>query len=407
MAVITFDFDNTIAMSQIEFDEEKPKIAFESYNDAILSLIKSNINDGNDVHIVTARDRDKEALFPDDTIEKHLDKLKLKDYFWPDKVHYTNDSPKKQKLEELGSTLHYDDNLQEHLDNFGGIKVINPYSFYKDTKFVGKVVLFDSEDRVLLLRRTDEGKKWDIPGGHLKDIEVNRGESGYEDGLEREVLEETGLLLPFSKKIGNSGFKHKGIESKITMYLSKIDDSQPEVNLNMQDFQENSEYKWVAMDKLSKYVENGTKVMQKAIKFAKNHGILTEESRYMLAQKKNWSKMKKRLVGMGKNRHFGGGKGHKRPKMHKGKAAPPDFAVLEEENEGKKRKIKVKIIDNIDEKRKKSRKKRTNKRKKTVYPNKKHQKKGQNRPKKHYHWGVGDWFYGGGYGDGGDGGGGE
>ena len=52
-------------------------------------------------------------------------------------------------------------------------------------------MLFDADDKILLLRRTDEGKKWDIPGGHLKDIEVNRGESGYEDGLEREVVEET------------------------------------------------------------------------------------------------------------------------------------------------------------------------------------------------------------------------
>ena len=393
MTVITFDFDNTIAMSQMKIDGDQANLVFEGYNQRIIDLINTNINDGNDVHIVTARTRAKEKYFPEDTVEKHLEKLKLKDYFWPNRVHYTNDSPKKQKLEELGSTLHYDDNLQEHLDNFGGIKVINPYSFYKDTKFVGKVVLFDSEDRVLLLRRTDEGKKWDIPGGHLKDIEVNRGESGYEDGLEREVLEETGLLLPFSKKIGHSGFNHKGIESKITMYLSKIEDSQPEVNLNMQDFQENSEYKWIAMDKMSKYVENGTKVMQKAIKFAKDHGILTEEGRYMLYQKKNWSKMKKRLVGMGKNRKFGGGKGHTRPKMTKGKAAPPDFAVLEEEKESKMRKIKVKIVQKVDEKRKKRRKKR--------------RKRGQNRSKKHYHWAVGDWFYGGGYGDGGDGGGGE
>jgi 8-oxo-dGTP pyrophosphatase MutT (NUDIX family) len=358
MTVITFDFDNTIAMSQMKFHGKNPKIVFEGYNNAILNLMMNYINDGHDVHIVTARDRDKEGLFPNDTIEKHLDKLELKDYFWPDKVHYTNDSPKRQKLEELGSMLHYDDNLQEHLDNFGGIKVINPYSYYKDTKFVGKVVLFDANDKVLLLRRTDEGKKWDIPGGHLKDIEVNRGETGYEDGLEREVLEETGILLPFSKKIGDSGFYHKGKESRIAMYVSKLEESEPEVNLNMQDFQENSEYKWIAMDEMFKYVKNGTMVMKKAIELAKNHGILTEESRFQLSQKKKHSKMKKRLVGMGKNRHFGGGKGHKRPKMSRSKSAPAGFGVLEEENEVKSKKIRVKIVDNIDEKRKKRRKKR-------------------------------------------------
>ena len=60
---------------------------------------------------------------------------------------------------------------------------------------------------------------------------------------------------------------------------------------------------------------------------------------------------------------------------------------------GKMPQIKVKIVDNIDEKRKKRRKKGGKKRK--------------NRPKKHYHWAVGDWNYSGGYGDGGNGGGGE
>ena len=52
--------------------------------------------------------------------------------------------------------------------------------------------------------------------------------------------------------------------------------------------------------------------------------------------------MKKRLVGYGKNRTTGGGKGHTRPSYQKSKAAPPYFAVLEEEKEEKST-IKVKI----------------------------------------------------------------
>ncbi len=105
MAVITFDFDNTIAMSQMRFEDKKPKIVFEGYNNAILALMMKYINDGHDVHIVTARGKDKESLFPDDTIEKHLKKLELTAYFWPDKVHYTDDTPKQKKLEELGSVI--------------------------------------------------------------------------------------------------------------------------------------------------------------------------------------------------------------------------------------------------------------------------------------------------------------
>jgi len=72
-----------------------------------------------------------------------------------------------------------------------------------------------------------------------------------------------------------------------------------------------------------------------------DHEIL-KETAYLATQNKNWSKMKKRLVGYGKNKHTGGGKGHTRPSFKKSKAAPPDFAVLEEKEEEKK-KLRVKI----------------------------------------------------------------
>ena len=66
---------------------------------------------------------------------------------------------------------------------------------------------------------------------------------------------------------------------------------------------------------------------------------------------------------MGKNKEFGGGKGHKRPKMSRSKSAPAGYGVLEEESDPPKHKIKVKIIQKMDEKRKKKRKKRRKKRK--------------------------------------------
>jgi len=341
--VVTFDFDNTIAMSHMDLSSGDVEYIFDGYNTQVINLIKKYINDGYNVHIVTSRHESKEGQFPNDTVRKHLDKLSLSHYFTPERVHYTNGSPKTETLNKLGSTLHYDDDMEEHIGNFGGIPVKNPYDFYSDTEHVAKVVIFDMNDNILLLKRTDAGAAWDIPGGHLKDIEVNRGEAGFEEGLEREVAEETGLILPFAKKIGYYDFTWKGKSSKIAMYLSKFNTSMPNVNLNMQDHMENSEYKWVSMDEMFKYAKNGTQVMRKALEFAKNHGIVTEESSFQLSQKRNHSKMKKKLVGVGNNREFGGGKGHSRPKMSRSKSAPAGFGVLEEEIPQKKPKIKVKI----------------------------------------------------------------
>ena len=406
MKTVTFDFDDTIVMAHMLIEDNKPVFVFDGYNHRILELIRSHIDAGDDVHIVTARSRAKEDLFPEFTVPAYLDKLSLGHYFTPDRIHYTEGALKLEILQKLGTTLHYDDSLEEISNNFGKIPVKNPFDYLKDSSEVGKAIIYDANDRILLLRRTDEGRKWDIPGGHLKELEAKRPD-GPVEGTEREIMEETGLLLPYLEKIGSQTFFWKDKNNNITFFQTKLEQNEPEVNLNMQNFQENDEYAWVSMDEMFKYAKNGTQIVRSAAEMAKNQGLISEESRYQRSQKRKHSKMKKKLIGLGKNKEFGGGKGHKRPKMTRSKSAPAGFGALEEENDKKKRKIKVKIIDNIDEKRKKRRKKRTNKRKKPVYPNKKHQKRGQNRPKKHYHWGVGDWFYGGGYGDGGDGGGGE
>ena len=79
-------------------------------------------------------------------------------------------------------------------------EVIQPLDDYKDSESVGKVVIYDKSDRILILQRSDEGHLWDLPGGHIKNIEIARGDLGLEDGTEREVFEETGLLLDFLKE---------------------------------------------------------------------------------------------------------------------------------------------------------------------------------------------------------------
>jgi len=72
--------------------------------------------------------------------------------------------------------------------------------------------------------------------------------------------------------------------------------------------------------------------------------IIEGEGKYLRSQRKYWAKMKRKLVGMGKNKHTGGGKGHTRPSFPKGEPSPAGWSVLEEDNEPPKRKkIIVKI----------------------------------------------------------------
>ena len=68
--------------------------------------------------------------------------------------------------------------------------------------------------------------------------------------------------------------------------------------------------------------------------------IFEENEPFQLSMKKNHRNMKRKLIGFGKNKHFGGGKGHKRPKMDRSKSAPPGFGAI---GEGKTPKKTLKI----------------------------------------------------------------
>ena len=61
----------------------------------------------------------------------------------------------------------------------------------KDTNQVGLVVVLDSQERALLMKRSEEvgygANQWSIPGGHVQEGET------YEEGAVRETKEETNL----------------------------------------------------------------------------------------------------------------------------------------------------------------------------------------------------------------------
>jgi len=343
--IVTFDFDNTIAMSYMDLESENVDYVFQGYNEPIINIIRQHIAAEDEVFIVTSRKEDKEGMYPNDTVPIHLKKLGLDSYFLPNRLFYTNGKAKIDTLRKIGSQTHWDDDVEEliALKN-SEITFKDPLKFEKDANIVAKCLIFDAEDSILLLKRSDNDQKWDIPGGHIKEIEAQRGKWGLHDGLEREVGEETGIILPNERQFYNFDHTYNNKTSKIYTFLSKLSEKAPKVDLNLQDFQENIDFAWVGVGGLQHFMQNMTFVAANSIeKFLTGENLITEEGRYLASQRKKWRKEKKRLVGMGKNRSFGGGKGHTRPNMSKGKGAPPAFGVLEEENEEKTKKIKVKI----------------------------------------------------------------
>ena len=354
---------------------EEPVPVFQSYNDKIIKKIKKHIKSGDDIYIVTARTKDLEQYFPDQTVEKHLEKLGLKEYFWPDRVIFTAGCKKIDILHKLEIEKHYDDSTEEHYDALEAkYEIIQPLDDFKDSETVGKVVIFDKSGRVLILQRSDEGHLWDLPGGHVKNVEIARGQQGLDDGTEREVFEETGIMVPFLKQFMVYDFNHKGITHKIHMFLSRIDQTTPHVRLDLQDHIENIDYMWVTMEQLSYKMGNTTTNLRKAYdELVIKEKIFEENEPFQLAMKKKHQNMKRKLLGLGKNKHFGGGEGHKRANMSRSKSAPAGFGALEEENDEKsKKKVKIKIkkvkMDvELEEKRKKRRKKHKKSRKKRGY----------------------------------------
>ena len=356
---ISFDFDNTIAITYIDFQKNKePDPVFIEYNPKIISLIKEYINDDYEVFIVTSRYKHLEEKYPKQDVPYHLKQLGLTQFFLPDKVFYMNGGLKTDKLKELKIDLHYDDSMEELLAcKSQGIACKNPYDYYDDAPVVGKAVIYDAEDKVLVLKRGDEGTKWDFPGGHIKKIELQRGEFGLQKGLEREVAEETGIILPNEQYYYDFSNTFSEKTNQIHVYLSKLDESEPFVDLNVQEFQENIDYRWVSIPELKQYMSNSTSVFKDVVsKLLKDNKVLTTEDKYLMSQHKNWRKMKTKLIGMGGNKHKGGGKGHQQADMGPSK----NVLALDEQDNKKKDKIKVKIVkksENIEEKKRKKRKK--------------------------------------------------
>ena len=403
--VITFDFDNTIVKSfENSTDGMEIKYQFGGLNPQIIARMKKFKEDGYTILVVTARNVALEV--PESSVKTMLKKLDLE----VDGIFYTNDQPKAQKLYELGSSLHYDDDPKEHeaikayskLHPDFNISVKYPDELLSDIDEVSKGLILTSDGKFLIVQRSDS-YEWDAAGGHLM-----QGEEPI-FAFWREIKEETSLAVKNVEYMDSRNTTWKKKNKLVHYFVGTIDVSSEELAGTIDLQWELADYFCGDINEIDETMNSSygaTHNLKNAVDIFLSQGdLLMEIERFQKKMYKNHSKMKKRVIGLGGNKSTGA-KGLKKIKNFKrSKSAPPGFGALGEENDPKKEKtIKISIVDELDEKKKRK------KRRKGKKPG---PKKGSKRKKRKnpYHWAVSSWWYGGGYGDsndgGGDGGGGE
>jgi len=399
--VITFDFDNTIIKSfENSIDGMEGQYQFGGVNPQIIARIKRFMEQGYTVLVVTSRNVALEA--PESSVRAMLRNLDLE----VGGIFYTNGAPKAQKLYELGSSLHYDDDPKEHeaikayskLHKNFDISIKYPDELLSDIDEVSKGLILTSDGKFLIVQRSDS-QEWDAVGGHLM-----QGEEPI-FAFWREIKEETGLLVKNVEYMDSRNTTWMKKDKLVHYFIGTIDQSSDELEGTIKLQWELEDYfcgDLTEVDKTMNSVYGSTHNLKNTVDiFLGQADLLMEIEKFQKKMIKNHSKMKEKLVGLGRNK-FLGAKGLKKVKNYKrSKSAPP----LGEEKDPKiQKKIKISIVDELDEKKKRK------KRRKGKKPGPKKGSKRKKRTNK-YHWGVGSWWYGGGYGDssdgGGDGGGGE
>jgi len=385
--VVTFDFDQTVVKSFLNKSVDGEEVfQFGGVNKEIIKRIKSHKQAGKTVFIVTSRKNHLEG--DDNSVKSILKKLKIE----VDGVFYTNGEPKAQKLYELGSELHYDDDPAEleaieaykNLHKDFKITAKDPNDLISDIDVVAKGVIITADGMILCAQRSDS-YEWDAPGGHLMDGE----EANY--AFWRETKEELGLEVTEVKFLDKTETTWKGVTKDTYYFVGRTDYSKDELEgvINLQ--WEVSDYFCDSYEEVQRKVAgNSTQHLTAVLRLVEHQQEILESRQ---PHSKNHKIKKKRLIGLGGSKTTGAS-GLKRVKdFTRSKSAPAGFGVLEEEDGDKpKRKFKISIISDIDEKKKrkkKKKKKKTRKKRATYWP----------------YWGFGTDSDGGD--GGGDGGGGE
>ena len=360
--VVTFDLDQTIIKHFLNKTEDGVEnYQFGGVNKEIIKRIKKFKDSGTTVFVVTARNQALDD--PETAARPILDQLGIE----VDGVFYTNGALKAQKLYELGSRLHYDDDPKEHeaihaykkLHQDFEIEVKYPNDLIKDIDAVSKGVILTSDNKFLIAQRSDS-YEWDSPGGHIMEGE----EANY--AFWRETKEELGLEVNQVQFLDHTETTWKGIKKDTFYFYGRIDYSSEELE-GIIDLQwEVADYFCGDYEEvLQKIAGNATQHLENVMELLDSQQNLIESYQ---PHSKNHKIKKRRIIGLGGSRTTGA-KGLKRVKdFSRSKSAPPGFGVLEEENEEKTTKTyKIKIKqseEELDEKKRRKKRKKTAKKKK-------------------------------------------
>ena len=134
--VVTFDFDDTLSLSHYDPDLDYGWVYDGPHKPFIEKLFK-HLSEGHTVYIVTSRhgDRELDSLENPDqrAVQEFLDEHGIK----VSGVFFTDGKLKVQKLLELGSSLHHDDDPEEiAAAEEAGIETVisDPYGDYESLK---------------------------------------------------------------------------------------------------------------------------------------------------------------------------------------------------------------------------------------------------------------------------------
>ena len=128
----------------------------------------------------------------------------------------------------------------------GGLKIQNSKMKHtnnsKPFSFSFRAVIYDNDGRMLILKRSSKCKeepgKWEFSGGKL-----HRNET-FDNALHREVTEETGLKVDFTRPLGIAEFELDSVKVICLMMEGNRIDGQVKLS------EEHDEFKWIDSDDL-------------------------------------------------------------------------------------------------------------------------------------------------------------